>query len=198
MAVWRRGGRGVSLRHEIVAALASPDLQTRIGALDAAASETSDGYAALVVQQIEDYPRDGYFVLERIGRFGPAVIPYLRALETATSNAEVLILVTLGLAHFKESSDSAVAVLLSAIRDHSEHQHLAGRALEHLGAVSAAPALASELHVTEPCDHHRITSLVRAIRGLGMEVATDEVSRLTPPGTPPWIVSLFNARGSGA
>ena len=70
----------MSLRHELVAELASPDLQTRIDALKAAAAEEPDAYAAPVVQQIENYPQDGYFVLERISLFGRAVIPYLRAL----------------------------------------------------------------------------------------------------------------------
>ncbi len=186
----------MSLRQEVVAALASPDLETRIRALNDAAAEDPEAYAALVVQQIVDYPRDGYFVLERIGRFGRAIIPCLRSLAAATTNDEVLILSTLGLAHFKDVSEADISVLIAAIRAQSEYHNLACRALAYLGIVSAGPVLVAELRATEPVEHHRITTLVLAIRGLGVEIAPEEVQRLTPPGTPFWISTLFDAGGT--
>jgi len=187
----------VSVRHELTMALASPNLETRIRALEDAAAEDPEAYAALAVQQLDAYPQDGYFVLERIGRFGRAVVPCLRALKAATRSPEVLLLSILGLAHFKEVAEPDMAVLIAAIHARSEYQHLACRAVSSLGLVSAGPALLTALRETDPDEHDRLQSLVQAIGQLGIEIPNDEIERLTPPDAPPWIVSLFSPGGGG-
>lgn len=181
------------VRDDLIAALASPDLETRVRALEVAAKEDPEAYASLAVQQIAAYPRDGYFVLERIGRFGRAAVPHLRTLKATTTNSEVLLLAILALAHFKELDTSDTEPLISAIHTRSEYQNLACLALSYVRAVSAGPALLDELRATEPSERDRLTCLVPAIRQLGFEIPSNDVHRLTPPRTPPWITSLFSA-----
>jgi topoisomerase IA-like protein len=183
----------VSLRHELVVALADPHQGTRVRALEAAAAEAPEAYAALAVQLLGAYPQDGYFVLERIGRFGPAVVPPLRALKAATTNPEVVVLSTLALAHFREMAEPDAELLLAAIHERSEYQHLASRALSSLGVASAGPALLAELRATGTDEHDRLTSLVPALRQLDITIPPDEIRRLTPLHTPSWVVALFSA-----
>lgn len=183
----------MSLRHALVVALADPHQETRVRALEAAAAEAPEAYAALAVQLLGAYPQDGYFVLERIGRFGRAAVPHLRALRAATTNPEVQILSTLALAHFREIAEPDAEVLISAVHERSEYQHLACRALSSLGVTSAGPALLAELRATGPEEHDRLTSLVPALLQLDIAIPPDEIRRLTPLHAPSWVVALFSS-----
>lgn len=174
--------RNMSRIADLASALQSPDLCTRNAALEQAAAEDANAYAEAAVRQIQLYPSDGYFVLERIGRFGAAAVPHLHAVESATSDPEIRILCTLALAHFKEPVD--VEIFLAAIETRSNYECLACRALAWLGATSAAPRLVEQLTMTEIGAEWRIVSLVDAIRMLGGHIPAAEVERLTQPDVP--------------
>jgi hypothetical protein len=175
---------------KILIALETGDLQMRLAGVERAADDPSR-YVEPVVALIERFPSDSYFILERIGRFGTAAVPYLQALARSTANEEVKLACTLGLAHFQAPID--LEILTDAIHNQSTYQHLACRALAWLKATPAIPMLLKELSGTDPSDGWRVVSLVNSIRELGGALPGDEVTRLNCADAPLEVTALFEA-----
>jgi hypothetical protein len=176
-------------------AMKSANLETRILALEQAAAEDAETYAKAAVLQIADFPEDGYFVLERIGRFGTAVVPHLRALETVTQDATIRLLCTLALADFNVPLN--IEMLFRAIHERSEYENLACRALASLDVRSSVPWLVEEMAKTEVTAEWRLVSLVDAIRRLGGVIPSEEIRRLSQPNVSSSVRNFFEREGPG-
>jgi hypothetical protein len=179
---------------ELAKGLQSPNLETRFAAIERASIDPGK-YAQSVVDLIPRFPKDGYFVLERVGRFGDAIIPPLLALAESTTDVQIRLLANLGLAHFKRHVNSAI--LLDAVRSRSEYQCLACRALGWLGDSELIPELLMELRNTSPAlDWDRTVSLVGALESLGAAVPQPERERLISEG-PPLTKRMLDAKPKG-
>lgn len=176
---------------ELNAALQSADLETRLAAVERAAVDPVR-YAKRIVALIPQFPHEAYFILERIGRFGNEIVPHLLALAESNRDEHVRLIVTLGLAHFKQALDNTI--LINAIRNRSEYQYLACRALAWLRSDDFLPILLDELHVTSPvAEWDRLACLVSAIEELCGEIPTSERERLIATG-PPLTKALLDAK----
>jgi hypothetical protein len=180
----------VTEHDDIGAALRSTELSVRISAVERAATCGSE-YVDAVVALLEAFPDDGYFVLERIGRFGEAALGPLSALYDRAETPQVKLLCALALAHFRRSVEGDRA-LLDAVRLRSEYEHLACRALGWLSSTAAVPMLVQTLEQTSPQEQDRIVSLVGVIRALGGEVSPSEQVRLRAGGHPE-VLALLRA-----
>jgi hypothetical protein len=165
---------------ELSDALQSPDLQTRLEAVERAALDPAR-YAKSVVALIPQFPGEAYFIFERVGYFGVEIVPHLVALAESNRDEHVRLFAALGLARFKRVLDRTT--LLNAIRHRSEYQGLACQALVWLGSVEFLPSLLDELRVTSPvADWNRLVSLVNAIESLGGKIPMSERERLIATG----------------
>jgi hypothetical protein len=170
------------IKDELIRSLRSRDVSTRIAALDQAALKPAQ-YAQHVVALIPLFPEDAYFVLERVGRFDPFIIPHLIELANSEPDGSIRLLTTLGLAHFRQPVDTDL--LLKAIREHSKYQYLACKALAWLGDPVVLPELEMELQKTSATsDWDRLVSLVVSIEELGGEIPQSERDRLIAEGPP--------------
>jgi hypothetical protein len=180
--------------NEILLALRSSDLSVRIPAVERAARCGAD-HVEEVVELLDRFPEDGYFVLERIGRFGEAAVAPLLRLHAAARNPQIRLLATLGLAHFRRSVDDLA--LLECIHERSQYENLACRALAWIPCPSARPALIEELERMSATEGWRVVSLVLAIRALGGAVSKVEEARLRSGGRIE-VVTLFESPGVGS
>ena len=168
----------------LIRELQAPDLITRLAAIDEAALDPQK-HAQQVVSLMQLYPDDAYFVLERIPRFGDFIIPPLRELVKSCPDESIRILATIGLAHFKQPLDNQL--LLKAIQDRSQYQHMACHALRWHGDQDVLPELMVQLHETSAVstsDRDRLISLISCIEALGGRVPPEERKRMIAEGQP--------------
>lgn len=178
---------------ELFDLLQSADIATRVTAIERASHEP-EKYAESVVALIPRFPNEAYFVLERVGRFGNAIIPHLAALEASSKDKELRLYAILGLAHFNCEVDCAP--LLEAIHTRSDWEALACMALVHLWKPEFLPDLLKELRTTLPDkDWNRVETLIRTIEELGGEIPTSEMDRLSALATPFQRMMLFTKPG---
>jgi len=176
---------------ELNNALQSADLETRLAAVERAALDPVR-YAERVVALIPQFPHEAYFILECIGRFGGEIVPHLLALAESNGDEQVRLFTALGLAHFKQALDNTI--LINAIRNRSEFQYLACRALAWLRSYEFLPILLDELRVTSPvADWDRLVCLVSTIEELGGEIPISQRERLIATG-PPLTEVLLDAK----
>jgi hypothetical protein len=179
---------------ELASTLEHPDLETRIAAIERASLDPQK-YARRVAALIPQFPSEACFVLERVGRFGDAMIsPLLELFESATDET-TRVLATLGLDHFKQHVDNCI--LLKAIHVRSEYQCLACRALAWLDDKGALPDLLAELHRTSAASEwDRMVSLISSIEALGGTVPLGERKRLIAEG-PPLTRKMLDVKTGG-
>jgi hypothetical protein len=179
---------------ELDRALESPDLETRVGAIERAAHDPTK-YAHRVAALIPRFPDEAYFVLERVHRFGSAIVPSLVELAKSTPSDLIRLLATLGLAKLRQPVDTEI--LFRAIRERSDYQYLACVAFIWLGDKGALPELLSELHKTSAAsDWDRTVSLINSIETLGGSIPRSERDRLIAGG-PPLTRKMLDAKRNG-
>jgi len=168
----------------LIRELQAPDLIKRLAAIDKAALDPQK-HAQQVASLMQLYPDDAYFVLERIPRFGDFIIPPLRELVESCPEESIRTLATIGLAYFKQPLDNQL--LLKAIQDRSQYQHMACHALRWHGDQDVLPKLMVQLRETSAVsapDRDRLINLISCIEALGGRLPPEERKRMIAEGPP--------------